>query len=233
MRSRRMNLWPCLHIYIYTRTYIYIYIYSLCNNYFTYRVDHTETYILQHIIRPRVSHTSTNYPHNYRCARGRESMRIPPMISENTLERYARFLFVLFEEREKENASSILNSLKKDFSIHEKQRSFSTCFPEHSLYPSSRSAILSPHGSESGARHRNSPPFVSTWHRFFPIDRSLSSYLSHLRFSFSFVSSSPRPPPPWPSAVVSPFVQSNRKWWRLVQIPRIPFESISSPFRGI
>lgn len=37
------------YIYIYTNIHIYIYIYSLCNNYFTYRVDHTETYIYYNI----------------------------------------------------------------------------------------------------------------------------------------------------------------------------------------
>lgn len=178
-------------------------------------MDHTETYILQHIIRPRVSHTSTNYPHNYRCARGRESMRIPPMVSENTLEKHARFLFVLFEGKKKKTKRKRerffdLEFFEKRFSDPRETAFIFDVFPRTHL--AIRVMIVrrfSPHGSEAA---RDTETLLLSFFRpnidFFPsIDPFALIYLIFVFLSLSF-----RPlPPPITRAVVNPFAQSNRK----------------------
>lgn len=152
-------------------------------------------------------------------------MRIPPMASENTLERHAH-VFSSRKGKKKNKRRSLLRSRilwKKIFQSTEKNGVFIfDVFLPNTSPRDSRSAILSARIG-SGARHRNSPPFVfSTKHRIFPIDRSLYSYLSH--FLFRFV----------PSPLHYPCSRkSNREWRRLVQIPRIPFESPLLSFRGI
>lgn len=179
-------------------------------------MDHTETYILQHIIRPRVSHTSTNYPHNYRCARGRESMRIPPMVSENTLERHARFLFVLFEGKKKTKRKRErffdLEFFEKRFSDPREKNGvyFRRVSPNISRHPSDDLVRrFSPHGSEAA---RDTETLLLSFFRpnidFFPsIDPFALIYLIFVFLSLSF-----RPLlPPITRAVVNPFAQSNRK----------------------